>query len=192
MSSVAAARASPPPDCDLLGRIAAGDLSSLGVLFDRYARDLRRFIERLGVPPGDVDDLVQASFLVVVDAARGFHGEHSARPWLFSLAANVVRRHRRSARRSVARLTAWARQQYEHAVPTPGDSFELREGSARFAQALSRLSPKKREAFVMVVMEGLSAEATAEALGVPIGTVWTRLHHARRALRGCLDGGAQP
>jgi RNA polymerase sigma factor (sigma-70 family) len=187
VSQVTALHAARAPDAELLENIASGDLSSLGLLFDRYALDVRRFLSRLGVTAGDVDDLAQATFLIVMDAASSFRGDGAARAWLFGLAANVVRRHRRSMARMAAHLAAWAREPREgERPPPPSESLDTHERSVRAAHALARLSPKKREVFVMVTMEGLTAETAADALGIPVGTVWTRLHHARRELRAQL------
>jgi RNA polymerase sigma-70 factor (ECF subfamily) len=154
----------------------------LGVLFDRYEPDVRRFIGRLGVAASEVDDLLQLAFLDVVRAAASYDGRPSARGWLFGLAAIVVRRHRRSVARIAAGLVAWGREPRADAL-TAGQTFELHEAAARATRALGRLSPKKREVFVMVVLEDCSGEEAARALGIPVATVWTRLHHARRELR---------
>jgi RNA polymerase sigma-70 factor (ECF subfamily) len=54
-------------------------------------------------------------------------------------------------------------------------------------RALFELSPKKREVFVLVALEGLSGEEVATTLGIPVNTVWTRLHHARSELRHALE-----
>lgn len=188
MSRVEAVQRAPqPPDGELLAHVVAGDLSDLGVIFDRHALDVRRFLVRLGVGAGDVDDLVQATFLIVLTAAGSFRGGGSARAWLLGLAANVARRHRRSMARLAVRIAAWAREPRPDAETAASDSLEVRERSARAARALARLTAKKREVFVMVAMEGLPAEAVAQALGIPVGTVWTRLHHARRELRAELE-----
>ena len=180
-----------PADNELLASLRAEDLSSLGVLFDRYVLDVRRFIARLGVAPEDVDDLTQTTFLIVLDVASRYRGNQSARNWLFGLAVNAVRQHRRMSARIARKLAAWSRE--PHAAPsrTPSESLEQREDSARAIRALARLSPKKREVFVMVAMEGVPAETTSEALGIPVGTVWTRLHHARLELRAYLAEDSQ-
>ena len=186
MSGGLRARAARPSDDELLAKLRAEDLSSLGVLFDRYALDVRRFVARLGVAPGDVDDVTQTTFLTVMEIASRYHGGPSARSWLFGLAVNAVRQHRRMTARIARKLATWAREPSEPEPRSLAESLEQREDSARAARALSKLSPKKREVFVMVAMEELPAEATAEALGIPVGTVWTRLHHARRELRTYL------
>jgi len=178
----------PPGDADVLSRIASGDLEALGTLFDRYEHDVRRLLVRLGVSSADVDDLVQVTFLEVVRAAGGYDGRCSAKPWLFGVAVTMVRRHRRSFARMAARVSSWASTEKPPSPETPAETFEAREAQARFARALARLSEKKREVFVMVTLEGTSGEDAAAALGVPINTVWTRLHHARAELRRELGG----
>jgi RNA polymerase sigma-70 factor (ECF subfamily) len=70
---------------------------------------------------------------------------------------------------------------------TPAELFELAETERRFARAFAGLSAKRREAFVLVTLEGLSGEEAAQALGVPVNTIWTRLHHARLELRAAID-----
>jgi RNA polymerase sigma-70 factor (ECF subfamily) len=84
-----------------------------------------------------------------------------------------------------ARLAAWARERATDPPPiTPERSCASREQLEAARCALARLSPRKREVFVMVVLEGLAAEDAARTLGIPVGTVFTRLHHARREIRG--------
>jgi RNA polymerase sigma-70 factor (ECF subfamily) len=172
-------------DQDLLSEIASGNLGGLGILFDQYEADIRRFIGQLGVRPAEVDDLVQMTFLDVPHAAASFDGRSAVRSWLFGLAAMVVRRHRRTLGRLAANLVAWARQPIRE-LPNAGERFEIHEEAARAERALSRLSQKKREVFVMVELEDASGKDAARALGIPLATVWTRLHHARRELRQYL------
>lgn len=177
-------------DAELLEAIAAGDLEALGAIFDRYEPDVRRYLGRLGISAEDVDDLVQATFLEVVRAAKRFDPERATRSWLFGIATMMVRRHRRSMSRTLARLAKWASQPRHQTPETPAERFESRETGRRFEQAFEELSIKKRTVFTLVVVEGLSGEEVARALGIPVNTVWTRLHHARRELRAALEGGA--
>lgn len=181
------ARAAEPVEQDaaLLTRIVAGDLDALGVLFERYQHDVRRFLMRLGVS-SDLDDLVQLSFLEVIGAARNFDGRCSARAWILGIAATMVRRQRRSLARMAARISAWVTSREAQHSETPAETFEGRETEARLFRALDALSPKKREVFVMIALEGASGEEAAVALRVPLNTIWTRLHHARQELRHAL------
>lgn len=172
-----------PPDDQLLRAIADGDLEALGALFDRYAPEVRRYLLRISMSAVDVDDLVQATFLEVMRAAQRFDAREPARPWLYGIALVMLRRHRRSVGRAFARMGAWASSSRDQPSPaTPDEHLEGREAARRFERALSRLSPKKREAFVLVTLEGFSGEEAARALGIPVKTLWTRLHHARREL----------
>ncbi|MFO0611105.1 MAG: RNA polymerase sigma factor [Polyangiaceae bacterium] len=172
-------------DAEVIARVREGDVGALGQLFDRYERDVRRVVVRLGVPTGDADDLVQATFLDVSRSAASYDGRASARPWLVGLAIVHVKRRRRSLARLAERLARWAREPVP-LVRRPDESTELAETAARAQAALDRLSAKKREAFVLIALEGLTGEEVAAALDIPVATVWTRLHHARRELREAL------
>lgn len=176
-------------DAELVERVAAGELDGLGLLFDRHEAGLRRFFLRLGIAAGDVDDLVQATFLELLRAAPRFQPELSVKSWLLGLGAIMARRHRRSLARAAARLLSWAGRARLEMPVTPADDLERQRELRRFQVAFERLAPKKREVFTLVVLEGLSGEEAARGLGVPVNTVWTRLHHARRELRDALETG---
>ena len=186
MSNVARARShSTDSDPELVARIVGGDLGGLGALYDRYEPDIKRYISRLGVKREEVDDLVQLTFLDVPIAAGSYDGRSAVRSWLFGIATIIVRRHRRSLARVAAGLLAWSREPRDPIALTE-PQFELSEAAARASRALDQLSDKKRAVFVMVVLEECSGEETARSLGIPVATVWTRLHHARRELREFL------
>jgi RNA polymerase sigma factor (sigma-70 family) len=169
-------------DGALVQQIGKGDLEALGILFDRHEDAVARFLGRMGVPPADIDDLVQNTFLQVLRAVRRFDPGVSVRSWLLGIASMMARRHRRSLGRLTKRIRSWA------TIPrgpglTPDEALAERQAELRLSRALDALSTKKREAFVLVTLEGMSGEEAAVALGVPVNTIWTRLHHARRELR---------
>jgi len=172
----------------LVERIARGDLQSLGTLFDLYERDVRRTLGKLGVTAADVDDLLQATFLQVIRAAPSFDARFSVRSWLYGIGAMMARRHRRTTTRLAERMASWAASLARPESETPGDAFDSEETGRRMEAALQRLSPKRREAFVLVTLEGASGEEAAAALGIPLNTLWTRLHHARKDLRRWVLG----
>ncbi len=174
-------------DHELVAAIRSGNVSGLGILFDRYGADVRKLLLRLGVNARDVDDLTQDTFLDSIVAAAGFQRGGSVRSWLFGVAVIVMRRHRRSLARMFKRVERWAAQRIEPRVATPGDELEWSEAAARGQRALSLLSAKKRDAFVLVVIEELSGEDAAAARGVTVATVWTRVHYARRELMSHLE-----
>jgi RNA polymerase sigma-70 factor (ECF subfamily) len=139
------------------------------------------------VREGDVDDLVQATFLDALRSAARFDGRESAKPWLLGIAVMIVRRHRRSVATLAARLAAWAAEPFGTIERNPEEQAELTEAKGRAQRALDSLSAKKREAFVLVVLEGMAGEDVAHALGIPTPTVGTRVHHARKEIRAFLE-----
>ena len=174
-------------DDELVSVIRVGNLTGLGTLFDRHGACVRRLLLRLGVAPRDVDDLVQDTFLDCIVAAPSYRQGLSVRSWLFGIAVIVMRRHRRSLSRMVQRAQEWAAKRIEPRVATPAEELEWTEEARRGQRALAKLTPKKRDAFVMVVLEELSGDEAAAALGVPVATVWTRVHYARREMTHLLE-----
>jgi len=178
---------SAPRDGDLVAAVGRDDLEALGKLFERYEPLLRRYFGRLGVAPGDVDDVIQAVFLEVMRAAERYDSQYSVKSWLCGIATIMARRHHRSLARWTARMAAWAGVETKDAIATPYEIVEHDQAARILERALAGLSEKKREVFVLVTLEGLSGEEAARALGVPLKTVWTRLHYARRELRAALE-----
>ena len=166
--------------------VARGDLEALGQLYDRHAPALERTLAMWGVAACDVNDLVQAIFLEILRAAPRFDRERSARAWLFGVAHIMTRRHRRSLARAVVRVARWRAATIDRVAPPPSEAYEEREAGRRFESAFARLSRKKRDVLVLVTVEGLTGQEAARALGIPLKTVWTRLHHARLELREAL------
>jgi RNA polymerase sigma-70 factor (ECF subfamily) len=177
-------RAAPQaPDPDVMRRLATGDLGALGELYDRYHEPIRRFFARATSDAEDVDDLVHATFLAAAKTAGRYDGRPSCRPWLIGIAAQFLRRRRRTVGRFLEVLSSLRGSRAAIADPRP--SLEARGDIER---ALGRVSEVKRITLLMSEVEGLSCAEIAAALEVPIGTVWTRLHAARRELRRALDG----
>jgi len=179
-----------PSDGEIIERIASGDLQSLGLLFDRHESSVRRVLSHLGVSSGDLDDVIQSTFVQVISAAARFDPRFNARSWLMGVAAMMARRHRRSLLRVAQRLSSWSATWIPPHPVTPAEAFDSEEIGRRMAHAIARLSPKRREAFVLVTMEGASGDEVAAALGIPLNTLWTRLHHARQDLRAWMLEGA--
>jgi RNA polymerase sigma-70 factor (ECF subfamily) len=168
-------------DAALIERIKKGELDSLAVLYDLYAPDLIRFAARLCVK-SEAEDVVQNVFIRVLKIAGSFDPEApSARPWLFAIAVRVLHERNRSVRRLATALLRLGMESTErHSQPTV-------DGASDVARALERLASKKRAVLILAEVEGFSCAEIAAMLEVPIGTVWTRLHHARRELRVLLE-----
>jgi RNA polymerase sigma-70 factor (ECF subfamily) len=170
-----------PKDSVLLERIAAGDLDALGSLYDRYAADLLRFVQRLE-GGAEAEDVVQNVFLRALRIAGSFDIQQSnARSWLFGIGVRVAQERRRSFRRWANALLRL--QQIDPVVVQPQG-----ETTADVTRALAHLSANKRLVLVLAEIEEFSCPEIAQMLQIPVGTVWTRLHHARRELREFLGG----
>lgn len=150
-------------------------------LYDQHFEFVWRVARRLGVAQDAVDDVVQETFLVI---HRRLAEERSStlRTWIYGITAHMVRNHRRSLRRKSP-----------HALGAPGPDPDALEGrtdgpevSAQKAEAartlhrlLEALDEEKREVFVLVELEQLSAPEVADALDVKLNTVYSRLRIAR-------------
>jgi RNA polymerase sigma-70 factor (ECF subfamily) len=180
-----------PADAELLSACVAGEADALGQLFDRYHARVCAFVSRLlGSRGPDVDDLVQATFVEVWRSCGRFRAESSALTWILGIAANIVRHHARSEQRKRSFLHALTSRPCG-ATPHPDDTAQRRELVAQMGDALAALSPPLKEAFVLCDIEEIPGTEAARALGVPAGTLWRRLHEARRQLRTTLGGGVE-
>jgi RNA polymerase sigma-70 factor (ECF subfamily) len=169
-------------DPELMQQLAAGQLGALGELYDRYQAALRSFLSRATRDAHDVDDLAHATFLAAAKSAERYDGRSSCRPWLIGIAAQLLRRRRQTFARLVSVLSAL--KDTRQPASDPRSALQARTDVER---ALALLSEPKRITLLMAEVEGLSCAEIAEAVAVPIGTVWTRLHAARRELRQILD-----
>ncbi len=153
---------------------------------DRFVRatyeDVRRFVAYLSSDAPGADDLAQETYLRAMSGLARFAGRSCARTWLMSIARRVViDRHRAAAVRPRTADTADWQTAAERAQPRHLPGFEE---SAAVLDALRRLDPARRQAFVLTQLLGASYEEAAAAAGCPIGTVRSRVARARRELAG--------
>ncbi|MEM7202238.1 MAG: sigma-70 family RNA polymerase sigma factor [Planctomycetota bacterium] len=128
------------------------------------------------------EDIVQQTFIAVSENAATCEGE--LRGWTLAIAANLSRRalvHAEVGRRALA-----ARQERDAAAPAPPDPDATAELRQRLDRALRQLPPSQRLAITLSALDGLTAAEIATMLGCPEGTVWSRLHHAKRRLAAAL------
>jgi RNA polymerase sigma-70 factor (ECF subfamily) len=173
-------------DAGIMTRLAHGESGALGELYDLHQAPVRRFLARATSDAADVDDLVHTTFLTAAKSAGRYDGRASCRPWLIGIAAQLLRRRHRAFGRFVAVLTSFGG--VRTGVVDPQAALHARTDIER---ALMELSEPKRITFLMAELEGLTCPEIAEALSIPIGTVWTRLHAARIELRQALTRGEQ-
>ncbi|MFI6282714.1 RNA polymerase sigma factor [Streptomyces sp. NPDC050988] len=171
-------------------RIRAGDSSAFAELFDAYARAVYNHAFRLTADWSTAEDVMAATFMEAwklrgrVDPEGG-----SLRPWLLGIATNTARNQYRSNRRY--RRAANAAAAAELAVPDHAeevaDRVDDRHRLATALTALATLRRPEREVITLCLGEGLDYEAAAEALGIPVGTVASRLSRARKKLRSIAE-----
>lgn len=170
----------------LLAACGVGDTAALGALFDRHHEAVYRLISRLlRTEPSEIDDLVQQTFLEAWRSARKYTGRGAVRSYLFGIAANAVRHHIRGA---VRRRNALAEVPPPPTGGAPDDAAMRAQQVHRLAAALEQLPPDLRVVYVMCDLEEVPGVDAARALGLRAGTLWRRLHEARRALREAIDG----
>jgi RNA polymerase sigma-70 factor (ECF subfamily) len=150
-------------------------------VYECWFDDVVKWLYALGAPDADTEDLAQEIFLVVRRQLPRFQGGNLA-GWLHEISRRTVRDHRR---RAWFRYLVLRRQEIDFTLlpntgAGPARSYEDAESRRLFQDLVSRMSEKLRTAFVLFEVEGYSGEEIARAQDVPLGTVWTRLHHARK------------
>jgi RNA polymerase sigma-70 factor (ECF subfamily) len=185
-STTRPATATAHSDAQLIERSATFP-EEFALIFDRHAAGIHRYLRRrIGVP--EADDLLAETFLVAFEQrARYDLRVADARPWLFGIATNLLRRFARSEARAYRALARTGVDPI--GVPMEDQVVERLAVDATFrvvAASLLRLSRRDRDAILMYAWGELSYEQIAQALDVPIGTVRSRLHRARRQLRAAL------
>ena len=176
------------PDRELVAEMVAyqaGDLEAFQRLFRALAGELERFFGATVRDAAQRDDLVQETFLALHRARQTYLPPLPVRPWVFGIARNVERRHRRSWRRRGAQETALV----EGAEPFPqaaGSSEDAALDRRDLASALGRLPASRREAWVLHHVHGLSFAEIATRLRIGLDAAKLRSSRAMTALRAHL------
>jgi RNA polymerase sigma-70 factor, ECF subfamily len=155
-------------------------------IYQRWFEEVSRWIRAMGGPEAEREDLVQDVFLIVHRRLPDFDGENVA-GWLYQIARHRVRDFRR---------LLWVKHLLFGSVPipesltgtgpSPVDWLETDEKRGTLERLLGKLNESERAALVLFEIDGYSGEEIAEIQGVPINTVWARIHKARKKLKGWL------
>lgn len=159
-----------------------------GVLFDRHAATIHGYIaRRLGRDAAD--DLVAETFLVAFRRRAAYdRSESSARPWLYGIATRLIGRHQRDELRFFRAIgRTGVDPPAEPVAEEAGRRVDARALNRHLAAALAALSQADRDALLLIT-EGLGFDEAAQALGVPAGTLSSRVARARRKVRKELGG----
>jgi RNA polymerase sigma-70 factor (ECF subfamily) len=150
-------------------------------LYDDYFPFVWRSALRLGVPVAQLDDVVQEIFLVVHRKLPGFEGRSTVKTWLYGIALRVARVHRVRARQSGAAEVLDDEQVRAPDTTRPDEQAQNAEAARVVNALLDALDDDQREVFVLAELEQLTAPEIAEALGLKLNTVYSRLRLARAA-----------
>lgn len=156
------------------------------VVFDDLRGRVFALARHLTGSRAEAEDVVQETFLAVHQALGGFRGECALSTWVLRIAIHAAYRVRARRRQHVA-LDAGV--EVPDGAPRPDELAAAREDARRLTAALEGLSAEQRTVLSLFAVEGLAHDEIAEILGIPIGTVWSRLHGARKKLALALGEG---
>ncbi len=175
------------PDRDVLPAALAGDLDAFEELVRRYQARIVRFVRTLIGRAEDAEDLAQEVFVRAHKALSRFRGQSWFRTWLYTVATNVARTHRQSRKREEPIWVDSGHSEDQVFDPPDLSDFEATWLTRdTIERALDQLPQELRVAVTLRDVHGLEYRDIAETMGVPIGTVESRIFRARQRLRSVI------
>lgn len=180
-----------PLEVQLVQRAAEGDRDARRELFERHRESAFRVALRITGSRHDALDVVQDSFIKAFDGLEDFQRDAAFGTWLLRIVTNRALDHLRRQKVRLAVSLDADDQGVGNTISRPdderpGEALERREQAERLRQAIDKLPPEQRAVFALYASGDVTYGQIAEIVGVPIGTVMSRLHHARRRLREML------
>jgi RNA polymerase sigma-70 factor (ECF subfamily) len=172
-----------PGDGALLERTARGELAAFEALYRVYHPRLHRFIQRIVRRPAAVEEVLNDTMYVVWSSAGRFNGQSKVSTWIFGIA---FRQAMKARARTDEPVPATLEDRPDESNDGPEAQAAARETRTRLAHALRRLSPDHQAVIALAYFEGCSCQEVATIMDCPLGTVKTRMFHARRQLRDAL------
>ena len=174
----------PADDPALVEAVLGGESEAFRSLVIRYQNLVAGVAWRYGIRREEIEDVTSEVFIKVYGNLRQYRPDHPFSTWLYRLAANHVIDHTRRLRKERGR-TEMPEQVSD---PSPGATatMETDERGAFVRKALEEIDARYREVLFLVYVEGLKVDETARTLGLPDGTVKTRLMRGREAMRKVL------
>jgi RNA polymerase sigma-70 factor (ECF subfamily) len=182
------AEAPPDPDRHVTDSESTPSRPALDIdaLYLEHAPFIGRVLVRLVGDGSHVDDLIQETFIIAFRKRDSFDGRSAPRTWLYGIAARLASRHRRGLGRWLRARGALADEPTVALPAQPDRELDRARAAAVVRGALDRLPFKQREVFVLYELEEIEGAEIAALLGVPVNTVWTRLHHGRKRFQDVL------
>lgn len=176
-------------DRHLANQIAAGEPGAFTTFVDAYGPRLHRLVRRYTANEADAEDLTQEIFVDLYRSIGSFRGNSALATWVTQVTLNHCRKHAGRTRSMTVPFDDALTEAEEHG---PVHHAARRELSDRVYAALDGLSPDHREVVILHELQEMTYRECAAVLGVPEGTVKSRLSYAFRRLRGALSGYVQP
>jgi RNA polymerase sigma-70 factor (ECF subfamily) len=158
--------------------------ADLETVYEAWAQFVWLTLQRLGVRYADLEDVCHDVFLVAHRKFAEFDGRVKVNAWLFGICVRIAANYRRRARFRFEHAAGSMDQDddplmIESSPTRPDDEYVRREAQAKAQSILDRMDLTKRAVFLMFEIEGMSCQEIATQIGVPVGTVYSRLHGAR-------------
>jgi RNA polymerase sigma-70 factor (ECF subfamily) len=178
-------------DGRLAERAAKGDRAAFEALVTRHRQAVYRLCWSATGNAADADDAAQETFVRLFRSLSSYDPSRPFGPWLRKIAWNTGLSLRREAAAGAPRVPSGEAPEAPDPSPDPEEAAERKQETERVAGAMAGLPPELRAVLVLRAVEGLSYAEIAEVLGVPAGTVMSRLSRARERLAALLGKGAE-
>jgi len=182
-------------DAELVAAVVDGDQTAFAILFDRHRASVRQHLLGILREAAAADDLTQEVFLRLWDRAGQWKAEAALRSWLLRIATNLALNHLRTVKRrreqaielppieeddeEESPVPAWM---IDDTAPRPDQVLDRTERRRLLDRSVAQLSEEKREVVRRVYEDHMEAREVAAELGIPEGTVKSRMHHARKEM----------
>lgn len=174
-------------DGQLMQRIAQGNRQALSELYARYQRTLFSYLLHLTPDYGLAEEILQDTFVAVWKSARSFEQRSAVQTWLIGVARRQA--HNTLRQRKLPLADEAELQELPATDLEPEEAMLASATRDEISAAFKRLSPVHREVLTLIFIQELPYQEAATILGVPVGTVKSRLSNARRMLRALLESG---
>lgn len=180
MTPPAASSSASPTDAELVRAYRGGDERAATELVRRHLQAVGRFLSAAGAPPGDLDDLVQETFIRAFRALEGWRGEAAFRSWLMTIASNLLKdQYRKGKGRTIVSLE----DNEVVAQDDPAARLDATEAERRLGEGLGTLPRLQREVFLLRAQQGMDYDEIAQSLGTTPGAARVHYHHAVKRLK---------
>lgn|SRR5574341_89164 len=173
-------------DHELIRRLQSGDLEALGDLYDRYRLQIYRTALAITHDAAAAEDILQECFLRMYHYADRINSDLPLAPWLYRVTVNLSYTWSKKNRRYFAPIEAFIDRLISPGKLTPESSAEQIELREKIQKAIDHLPFNQKVVVVLHYLNGMNLKEIADILGCPVGTVKSRLFHARATLRAEL------